>query len=89
MYALFSGRIPLTLDILKASFNNFKNDSDHVIVKYSLYSHTTIYLTQLFKKIKKWWKFTRILFFLLIDDSRIKRKLGTCEKKPLVQGISS
>jgi hypothetical protein len=42
---------------------------DHVIVKYSLYSHTTIYLIQLFKKIKKLnlctkgWKFIQILFF--------------------------
>ena len=49
-YLLFSGRIPPMLDILKRHFSNFKNDSDHIIVKYSLYNHTTIDLIQLFKK---------------------------------------
>ena len=44
MHCFWEGSTPPMLDILKRHFNNFKDDSDHihfVIVKYSLYSHTT------------------------------------------------
>jgi hypothetical protein len=59
------------LDILKRHFSNFKNDSDHIIVKYSLYNHTTIDLIQLFKKEHKL-KGGNLhgFFFSLINDYR-------------------
>ena len=88
-YALFSGRIPPKVGYFKSVLSTtLKNDSDHIIVKYSLYNHTTIDLIQLSKTIKKnlctnGWKFTRILFFNDRQLSRIKRKLGAREKNHL------
>jgi hypothetical protein len=57
---LFSGRIPPFVRYFK-HFNNFKNGSDHIIVKYSLYTVKGRNL--------------RWFFFSLIDDDREKNHL--------------
>ena len=76
-YALFSGRIPPKVGYFKNVLSTtLKNDSDHIIVKYSLYNHTTIDLIQLskFRHIKKTYVLMggnlRGFFFSMIDNYR-------------------
>ena len=90
-YALFLERMfppPFFLRYFKSVISNFKNGRDHKIVKYSVILGgdrfcTIIYENQDIYVVKG--GNLRGFFFSLNEDSRIKWKLGTSEKKPLIQ----